>query len=467
MYVAWDRQSEAEAAFEKMLDEYSKHERLPHAIHEVAEECYKLGRADKGRQLCEAALGNRADSDQAVWVQMGVAISNNYCGNDMGVQTAFEQLVTDYAADERLAEAVGQMAWSCRKLKNYRRAVEFYQFVVDNCPDKERAIFSQRGVVLSHLSLGNKEAAWAAVGKLLSQFSRDENMAKVTSTVAEAYRNEREYEKARTLHQYVLDNHPDSDEAMWSQRSVALSCIGLGDEAGTQTAVDTLLTKFSGHARITRAVYQVARKLNNEEQARTLFQYITDNKPGDEHVVLAQANIGNIDLRLGNDAAARRTYDKMLSDFSAHPILPKAVMLVADGYYERAKLEEKQGRDEQARQYYESAIAECDRVTTEFSEVPFTTAMAWYHAAVCHDRVGRPESAIERYQKVVDTWPDFELASDALFQIGHTSQALKESGAMSKQEADLKTRAAYEQLLEKYPECNAAKAARLWLKRNK
>lgn len=467
MYVAWDRQSEAEAAFGAMLNEFSQHERLPHAIHEIAEECYKIGRADKGRDLCETALSSRADSNLALWLQMGVAISDNYLGDEKALQSAFMKLTSEYASDRRSAEAVGQIAWSCRKLKKHRRAYEFYQYVVENWPHKDRAVFSQRGTVLCHIALGNREAAWGATEELLSSFSQDESISKVVSSVAEAYRNAGEYERARRLHQYVLDNHPDSDEAMWSQRSLAISCIELEDDPNAQVAVDTLLTKFSEHSNIARAVYQVARKMKNDENARGLFQHIIDSKPADEHAVLATANLGMIELRLGNDDAARAVFDKMLRDFSAHPILPKAIVLAADGYYDQARLEEEKGRIEQANQYYLKAIAECERVRTQFPFIPYTTPESWYFTGVCYARMGQHETALEYYRKVVNDWPKFDHAWDALFKIGRVYESLRESGAMSRSEANPKIRAAYQQLVEEYPGCNAVKAAQQWLSRHK
>ena len=88
-----------------------------------------------------------------------------------------------------------------------------------------------------------------------------------------------------------------------------------------------------------------------------------------------------------------------------------------------------------------------------------------YFSAVCYNRLGEYDKAIRYYQRVVDYYPEYDLAWNALFRVGDINQVLKKSGAISQSNADLKTKAAYEQLLERYPNCKVAKQVRDWLSR--
>ena len=79
--------------------------------------------------------------------------------------------------------------------------------------------------------------------------------------------------------------------------------------------------------------------------------------------------------------------------------------------------------------------------------------------------LGKYTESIKCYQKVVDDYPDYHLAWHALFQVGRNYKKLKESGLISKSEADIRIKAAYEQILVDYPACPAAKGAEQWLSR--
>jgi TolA-binding protein len=105
-----------------------------------------------------------------------------------------------------------------------------------------------------------------------------------------------------------------------------------------------------------------------------------------------------------------------------------------------------------------------ERVAREF---PGTTPVpkACRSAGDCYRKLGEYEESIRCYKKVVDDYPDFETAWNALFQIGRNYEDLKKSGAIAKSEVDAKIKAAYEQLLEKYPSCPGARHARRWLSR--
>ncbi len=66
------------------------------------------------------------------------------------------------------------------------------------------------------------------------------------------------------------------------------------------------------------------------------------------------------------------------------------------------------------------------------------------------------ESVIE---KVGDSCPEYRMRWKALFLIGRNYENLKKTGLITESQANLKIKAAYEQLLEKYPDCEVAETA--------
>jgi TolA-binding protein len=92
-----------------------------------------------------------------------------------------------------------------------------------------------------------------------------------------------------------------------------------------------------------------------------------------------------------------------------------------------------------------------------------TTAQAHYFSAACYRDLGDYAKAIEYYETVVDLWPDYEYAWNAQFLIGHSYEHLRNAGAVPVAEANPRIKAAYDQVVQKYPDCPAARAARNWL----
>lgn len=542
LYIAMDQQPEAEAALQKLLTDFSEHQYLPHAVHKIAEQCCKLEKGDTVRQLYQNVLDNQPQSEQAIWLQMGLALSDIYVGDDNAAEAAIDELIVQFFEDNWSAEAVGQIAWSYRILKKYERAKQLYQYVVDNWAYKERAIFSQRGVALCNIALGDETAAWAAIEKLLIQFSEAEHVAEVVYPLAQKYHKVKKYEKARNLYQYVVDNQPQSKHAIWAQvklvelsiedgddtaaqaaieklltqfpgregiakrivwladkcrrkfgehdkarelyqyvldnwpedeyaieslKGMALSSIGLGDVPNTEAAIEELISSFPGHKHLAEAVYLVARELEGDEKAAVLYQYVIENCSDSKFAILSEVKIGGICIRLGDEAVSRAIFDRVLVDFADHPDLPEAVAVMAYEYYKQALLKETEGYLEQTREYFLKTIVECERIITQLPESPDTAAVACYYLAVCHERLGQYIDAVEYYQMVLDNWPDYRYAWNALFMIGRCYEQLEKSGLMSKSEVDPIIKAVYEQLLEDYPACKAAKHARRWLSRHK
>ena len=216
-----------------------------------------------------------------------------------------------------------------------------------------------------------------------------------------------------------------------------------------------------------RKLNQVSRKLNKKDdtKAQELYEYIIDNGRDDKHAALAGANIAEIQLRLGDDAAARAIFDGVLSDFASHPILPQAVLIMAGGYWDRAFLEPRQNLQttERAKEYFRKAIAEYENIITQFPEIPHTTAVAYYLAAECYYRLGQYEQAIEYYQEVADNWPEYTHAWLAQLKIANMYKWLLRAGAISNSETNVAMRVAYEQLLTNFPDCPVAGTVRKWL----
>jgi tetratricopeptide (TPR) repeat protein len=461
--------SAAEAAFAKLCADYSGQQHISRAVCLVADNYRRLGKNKKAQDIYRYALGlpsAKPDAEFTLWSQMGLAISSLNLGDEVAASQAIEKLRAAFAKDNRIPIAICLIADEYRKFGEYNEACELYQYVVDNHPNAEHALWSQMGLAISNIRLGAEDAAQKAVDRLRADFGQDKRMAIAACMVADEYRNFRKHDKACELYQYVVGTWPGNEQTIWSLRGMALSCIELGDNDETEVIIKTLLAQYSGNKHIADVVYQIARVLKDEQRANELCQYVIQNYPGSEFAILTKATIGNIHIRLGDNDAAQAVLNGLLADFSAHPVLPNAVAEMASGYYNEALLKESEGLSEEAKWYYQKAIAECQRIVTDLPETPYITAEACYFVGICLERLGRNGEAIQYYQKVVDKWPDFEYAWNAQFLVGRNYELLSRSGVVTKSEVYLRIKTAYEKVIQKYPNCPAAKAAQTWLKDN-
>jgi TolA-binding protein len=131
--------------------------------------------------------------------------------------------------------------------------------------------------------------------------------------------------------------------------------LHLGEEFAAQQVFYKLHTDFAEDERMATAGCLIGdeyRSLEMYDKACELYQYVINKWPGTEKAMWSQTNMGNIKLELGDENAARAIFDKVLADFAGHPVLPKAVNLMAYGYYRKALSNGKEGLDELAKWYY-------------------------------------------------------------------------------------------------------------------
>ena len=233
-----------------------------------------------------------------------------------------------------------------------------------------------------------------------------------------------------------------------------------------QASLNNLIADFNDHPDLPEALNEVASQYEERrryEKARQLYQYIVDNLPESEYVILSPGGVIMADIGLGNDANAQAAIDNLIADFNDHLGLPEVVFVIGEQYYNKAFIYKKEGLDTEARGCFEKALAIWESIT-ELPPNAVYPAQAYLFSGECYCRLGQHQTAIGYYQKVVDDWPDYENRWYALFLIGCGYEQLRDSGDVEKSLAKARIQAAYEWVLLEYPDCPAAKAADNWLK---
>jgi len=403
--------SEAQAATDKLIADFAGHPDLPEALYHLANEFQGRQRQEKAIELYQYIVDTWPESDRALPALMGVMISNLELGNDAEAEAATNKLVTDFAGHPDLPEALNEVANEYQGWQRHEQAIKLYQYIVDTWPESDRAVSAQMDVAISNIALGDDPNAQAAIDSLIADFNDHPGLPEALYHLANQYQERRRYEKARQLYQYIVDNLPESEYVILSRGGVIMADIGLGNDANAQAAIDSLIADFNDQQGLPEALNKVADQYHDRqryEQAGQLFQYIADNCPEPEHVILSRGSLIMLDIGLGNDTSAQAALDSLIADFNDHPALPAAISNIEGAYYIRILAAESWLREN-----YLHPVEIWEKVMTKFPDFFHSDPDLYYFIACCYYQLGEYEKAIEHYIIVLDNWPDHRHAFGA------------------------------------------------------
>jgi len=238
-------------------------------LSEMAGECF----ADVSAQLeqAQAYINNRqyqqaeaiyqqiitdySRTDDAFQAQKNLTILYVTWDKQPEAQAALQELIADFSGHKNIAQAVHDIAYQYRCVNKQHKANQIDQYVIDNWPTSDYAVLGQMDLAKYYVDQGNAPNAEAAFNKLLADFSDSPLIARAVHDVAQHYCFSRKYEKANQLYQYVIDNWPKAEHAMWAEADLIKSYLALGGAPNAEIAVDKLLTNFTDQPLIARAVW--------------------------------------------------------------------------------------------------------------------------------------------------------------------------------------------------------------------
>jgi len=474
VYVSLGDGPNAEIAIAKLIVEFADHNDIADAVYEIADEYREVKKYEKALGFYKQIVDSWPESEEAMDSQEDVAKLYIELGDDPNAEAAVEKLIAKFADRDEIADAVDEMADEYKDAKKYDKALELYKYVVKTWPDSEQAMGSQADVAKLYIELGDDPNAEAAVDKLklIAEFGdRDgEAIADAVDEVADAYREVKKYEKALELYQYyVVDNGPEANGAMWAQAGIAMTYIAAGDDPNTQGAIDKLVTKFSGNPDLPYALDEVEEMYEERrryDKAKEICQQIIRIDANSSEARKAVLDIRKLEImsliEAGNDADAAVGIDKLVADFNDHSALPKVIYEIGRKYQDDACRYEGEGLDVEAKVEFQKAVTTWQIITGIYRNSA-VAPRAFYAMSDCYRKLDERVKAIECYEEILGNWPDYGYAWSAQFHIGYCYEQLKHAGAVPASIADAKTKVAYERVVEEYPDCPAAEAARDWL----
>jgi TolA-binding protein len=479
-YILAKRDSDAQQKLNQLSTDFSGNSGLAGTLYEIARVYEHSREFTKAESLYQQIGQQHPSSSEAAKTQINtrkVEVMYHIDEKDGTAPALLDKLIADFNGNSELASALYDIARRYDRAKREQEAGQLYQRITQLDPASPAFSSAQLGVakvnIYGLIESGDMSGAAAAINSLVTDFGGHSKLPEALYEIAVRYERANANEQAKNLYQQIGQQYPDSSHGSWAQmdypRLNISSLIESGDYTAAQTAVDNLISGFAGHCYLPKILYSISLKyqeIGQYEQARSIYQQIARLYPESFYASKAQLDIQQCqilsDIEAGNDSAAQRAIARLVTDFKTHPRLPWALEQIAQTYREQSYKLKSQVDPNQARDKIQKAISAYDII---INQIPPSTAVpeACLSSGDCHTKLGEYEMAVSYYQRVVDDYPEHHRAWHAQFMIGRNYELMSEAGLISKPEAEPKIRTAYEQLLQKYPDCKAVKAASAWL----
>ena len=484
-------QTAAQAAADKLLSDFSSNtEKIAAAIDNVADAYEDEDNYNKAFEYYEMVLDRWPNSKRTIGTFITLAKLKMKIGDDAGALVVLQRLETAFPKSKEVREEFGDVAGEYEDDFEYDAAKSIYtrvKAIADSSSDEDATADSAKARlalatierILSKIQRNDDNNLDSEIASLVADYQGNGDLPKRLHSIARRFGKCIRYEEAGAVYQRILRDYPDteygSEAVLGAPRMKISALIDGGEEDKAQGEIAKLMSEQASMPDLGDTLYFLARRferakkcsINRYSKAIAIHQHVINNWPGSRDASRARLDILKdqllIAIETGNDSSVISELDQLMASNKGAGHLKHTVSRIAEQYFKNAQQYDLQHDSEKAKAYYEKAVVVWEKFFGSNFKKNSYTPEAYYWAAMCHQKLENYQQSIYYCQKIVDDHPDYRLAGNGLFLIGHNSEKLKESGALSGSQADLKTKTAYEQLLEKYPGSQHAQYARNWL----
>jgi len=366
------------------------------------------------------------------------------------------------------------------KAKKFEEAKGVCQLILQRHPDSPYAgnaqLYISKRDILSLIESKKYTEVQPALDKMMVDFANHPDLPEALYSIAGRHSRARKFEEAEGIYRDIIQRFPNDPYAVKAKLNApkihVYYLIASGNYGEVQPAIDKLVADCMYNPDVPGIIYWFGKELEalkRYEDAKSVYQRVARDYFDNPHAPKADVRIPKMDIlaliESGNNSAVQTGVDSLIANFRDNPDLAESVFNIGEEYYNQAASYEAQNLNVEAGDCLRKALVVCEKMITQ---LPKSIATAWAYncAADCYSRFGQRKKAIEYYQVLLDGWPDYEFAWNALLLMGRAYQDLKEQGELSESEADTRTMEIYQQLLSKYPDSKAAPIAKRWLSRH-
>ncbi|MHC4643152.1 MAG: LamG-like jellyroll fold domain-containing protein [Planctomycetota bacterium] len=366
-------------------------------------------------------------------------------------------------------------------LEKIEEAKGVCQLILKQHPDSPSAqgaeLYLARRDIMTLIKSKDFTTAQEELDSLISDFNDHPDYAESLCAIAQSYEWPRKFEKAESLYERAAQLDPQNPhviKAQFNARKLHIfSLIKSEKYTEAHAAIDEFTTDFDNHPALPGILYWIAKDFEaakEYEEAKRMYQQVAWQYPKSSHAANALMEASQMDvlssIESGNDTMVQESLDNLIADFNEHTDLPIAILEIGERYYNIALHNKNKGLTAESEENLLEAIAIWERIITELPSSHITPE-AYFLSAEGYRELDEQVKAAEYYQKVVDGWPNFKYSWHAQFLVARIYKRLKSSGSVSESEANSKIKAAYERILQDYPNSSAVHDALKWLNRHK
>jgi tetratricopeptide (TPR) repeat protein len=323
------------------------------------------------------------------------------------IQPTLEELTTDFPENPALAGALYDIATECERLRNYDKAANLYQQMMQQYAGSFWASKAQIDIrkinILAMIEAGESDSTvHAAIENLLAEFSGNDYIAEALCDIAYKYRWFKKYESSIQLHQYVIHTWPQTEYAMWAQMGVAKSNIERRDYTAAQAAIDTLVTNYSNYPSLAKSLQYLAeayRKSKKYQEVKNIYERIAQLYPQTPYAENAQIEISEMNILTCIDSrqndTAKTAIEGLVNSFSANIGLPNVLCDIAAEYKRLGKYGEAANIYKQVAEKYPNNFR-AHKAQLEMSKTQILTLID----------AGEPNNALKVTDKLITDFTD-------------------------------------------------------------
>jgi tetratricopeptide (TPR) repeat protein len=452
----------ADAACDTLLSVFSSQPMLPKEVYQLSREHSELKRYDRALSLDKYNAEHFPNDMYGMLSKVYYHLRN---AEYKAADTLVNRLLTEFSNQPALAKEIYQLTGPFVKAGKFDACVHLYKYFLEKEPKDEQALFAQKGLAICYIELGDEAAAEKAIKKLLTGFVGHKRIAEAVYELGMYCYRARKFDRALELRQYNVERFPKEKYAMWSQAEIIKSYIRDGHQQAADTAYEKLLSLFASQPTLATEICRVADTYlaaGNLEKAEKLYTYVLNKWPDNKQILWAKAGMIKLDIARGDEGSAQSKIDNLMEDFKNHTDLSLALWRAAEGYYDRALADQKEGSQAKAKEHFTKVINLGETIRRQLP-ASSATVEAYFYSAECHYQLGEDQKALAYFQKLVDKWPDYEYAWLAQARVAKIYKRFAAAGVMPDSEVEAAMNVVYERLLANYPDCPAAQTARRWL----
>jgi len=453
---------------------YPNHKHLPKVLYFAADKYEENYNYAKARALYKQTLMvspegsyGRKSTLELTKIDIYEKISN---GDFASAQGLTEQLIAEHPTHPYLPEVLYNIADYYRKCRAHKRAKQVYSRLIELFPEDR---FSARGQVEIKLldirrkmAMGTFDPSVGELEQLKGTRQKDYLLARRCYELGDYCLYAHDYESAISAFEIVWQQFGEYSyyygrAKICSDTAKICKEIKDGNLSGAQAGLAKLRQDYDGYYYLAGQLYFIARaylEYGYPDQSGALCDEVIGMGQGKyathssmfKYRLYVHAHLETDDL-----AGAEQIVSEFKSKYADSLYLSESIMDLAEEFYNKGL----QGNS--SRDCLKEVIAMCQG--RELSDADYKI-QSFTMLAQSYFSLGDFAESADYFQKIVDEYPDSRYAWNAHFMVGRAYEKMLKAGAISEQEAVGRIKTAYQKLLEKYPNCQAAKAAQRWLR---